>query len=107
MNFAYIIYLDMRIIELMIWRRGASGYNVQSKNFHVEAKPMLEDDKIMFCIEPAGLTTTMTGLTIIETGQTATRRDQTTALAGQTVTQAGPTARTQGQRLFDPGTETC
>jgi hypothetical protein len=75
MNFAYIIYLDMRIVELMIWQRGASGYNVQSKNFHVKAKLMLGGEEILLYIEPDGLTAMQ---------------------ATQTTTQASRTARTQG-----------
>jgi hypothetical protein len=68
---------------------GASGYNVQSKNFHVTAKPMLRSEGILLCTEPDGLTATPAGLT-------ATQTSQTTAQAGQTATQPGPTARTQG-----------
>jgi hypothetical protein len=62
---------------------------VQSKNFHVEAKPMLGDEEILLCIEPDGLTATTAGLTTTQTGQT-------TAQAGQIATQAGLTAGTQG-----------
>jgi hypothetical protein len=82
MSFAYIIYLDMRIVELMIWRRGASDYNVQSKNFHVKAKPVLEYNRIMLCTGPDGLTATTAGMTATQTGQTTTRRGQTAAQAG-------------------------
>jgi hypothetical protein len=59
----------------------ASGYNVQSKNFHVEAKPMLGSEEIMFYTEPEGLTATSAGLTATQTGQITT--------------QASPIARTQ------------
>jgi hypothetical protein len=51
--------------------QGASDYNVQKK-IHVEAKPMLEDEKIMLCTMPDSLT----------------------------ATQADPTARTQGSSDF-------
>jgi hypothetical protein len=53
--------------------QGASGYNVQSKNFHVKAKPVLEDERIMLYIEPDSLTTTTTGLTATQAGQTVGR----------------------------------
>jgi hypothetical protein len=56
--------------------QGASGYDVQSKNFHVEAKPMLRGEKILLYIEPDGLTATPAGLTAT---QTITRCGQTTA----------------------------
>jgi hypothetical protein len=80
--------------------QGASGYNVQSKNFHVEEKPMLGNEKILLCIEPDGLTAT-------QISQTATRRGQTIMQAGQTATQASSAIGKQGgQRLFDAGTET-
>jgi hypothetical protein len=76
--------------------QGASGYNVQNKNFHVEAKPMLGGEKNLLYTEPDGLTATPTGLTATPTGLTATRCNQTAARANQAATQAGPTARTQG-----------
>jgi hypothetical protein len=60
----------------------AFGYNVQSKNFHVEVKPMLKDGKIPLCTEPNSLTAT-------QTSQIATRHGLTTTQAGQTATQAG------------------
>jgi ribonuclease HI len=51
--------------------QGASGYNVRSKNFHVEAKPMLRSNKlILFCTEPDGPTTMPAGLTATQIGQT-------------------------------------
>jgi ribonuclease HI len=62
--------------------QGASGYNVRSKNFHVEAKSTLRSKVVLFCTEPGG--------------PTATQIDQTTVLADQTATQAGQTARIQG-----------
>jgi hypothetical protein len=43
---------------------------VQSKNFHVEAKPMLRDEKILLYTE--------------NDGRTATKHNQTTAQADQT-----------------------
>jgi ribonuclease HI len=52
--------------------QGAFGYNVHNKNFHVQVKPMLEDQKILFCTEPDGMTTTTASLTATHTGQTAT-----------------------------------
>jgi hypothetical protein len=55
---------------------------VQSKNFHVEAKSMLRDEKILLYTEPNGLT--------------ATQTSQTPTKCGQTAMQAGLTARTQG-----------
>jgi hypothetical protein len=36
---------------------------VQSKNFHVEAKPMLRDEKILLYTENDGLTAMPAGLT--------------------------------------------
>jgi hypothetical protein len=51
---------------------------VQSKNFHVEAKSMLRDEKILIYTEPDGLTATMAGLTTTQTGQTTTRHGETT-----------------------------
>jgi hypothetical protein len=57
MSFAYIIYLDMRIVELMIWHRGHVVIMCRT-NFHVEAKPMLGDEKIPLYIERGGLTAT-------------------------------------------------
>jgi ribonuclease HI len=68
--------------------QGASGYNVRSKNFHVEANSMLGSEAILFCIEPDGLTAMPVGLTTTQTGQT-------TAQDGQTATQASQTARVQ------------
>jgi hypothetical protein len=58
----------MRIVDLMIWHRGASCYNVQSKNFHVEAKLMLRDEKSLLCTEPDGFTAMTSGLTTTQTG---------------------------------------
>jgi hypothetical protein len=69
---------------------------VQSKNFHVEVKLMLEDEKNLLCTKPDDLAATTAGLTATQTDQTATRSGQTAAQADQTATQAGPTARTQG-----------
>jgi hypothetical protein len=69
---------------------------VHSKNFQVEAKPMLEDERIMLCLELDDLTATTADLTITQTGPTTNRRDQTTTQASQTITQAGPTTKTQG-----------
>jgi ribonuclease HI len=66
--------------------QGAFGYNVQSKNFHVEAKPMLEDERILLCTEYDAQTATTTGLTATQTGLTATRRGQNAVQAGQTAT---------------------
>jgi hypothetical protein len=66
---------------------------VQSKNFHVEAKPMLGGEKILVYIEPDGLTAMLAGLTATQTGQTTTRHSQTTAQASQTTTHIGPIAR--------------
>jgi hypothetical protein len=57
MSFAYIIYLDMRIVELMIWHRGHVVIMCRT-NFYVEAKPMLGDEKIPLYIERGGLTAT-------------------------------------------------
>jgi hypothetical protein len=48
--------------------QGAPCYNVQSKNFHVEAKSMLGSEEIMFHTEPNGLTTTQTGQTAVTAG---------------------------------------
>jgi hypothetical protein len=62
--------------------QGASDYNVQSKNFHVKAKPVLEYKRIMLRTGPDGLTATTAGMTATQTGQTTTRRGQTTAQAG-------------------------
>jgi hypothetical protein len=50
--------------------QGASGYNVQGKNFHVEAKPVLGCEEILLYTEPNGLTTTPVGLTTTQTDQT-------------------------------------
>jgi hypothetical protein len=69
--------------------QGASGYNVQCKNFHVEAKPMLEGKKNLLYTELDGPTATPAGLTATQTGQTTTS-------SGQTAAQAGSTAITQG-----------
>jgi hypothetical protein len=59
---------------------------VQSKNFHVEAKSMLGDEKILIYTEPDGLTATMAGLTTTQTGQTTTRHGETTMQVDQTTT---------------------
>jgi hypothetical protein len=69
---------------------------VHSKNFQVEAKPMLEDERIMLCLELDDLTATTADLTITQTGPTTNRCDQTTTQASQTITQVGPTTKTQG-----------
>jgi ribonuclease HI len=53
--------------------QGASGCNVQSKNFHVEAKPMLRGEKILLYTEPDSLTATPTSLTATQSGLTATQ----------------------------------
>jgi ribonuclease HI len=57
--------------------QGASGYNVRSKNFHVEANSMLGSEAILFCIEPDVLTAMPVGLTTAQDGQTATQASQT------------------------------
>jgi hypothetical protein len=54
--------------------QGASGYNVQSKIVHIEAKPMFKGEKILLYIEPDGLTAMPAGVTGTQVGQTATRR---------------------------------
>jgi hypothetical protein len=96
MSFAYIIYLDMRIVTLMIWHKGHLVIICKYKKFHVQAKPMLKDEKILLCTEPDGLTTTTAGLITTHTSQITTRRSQTTVQAGQSTTQASSTAGTQG-----------
>jgi hypothetical protein len=53
--------------------QGASGYNVQSKNFHVEAKPMLGREEILFRTEPDGSTATPASLTATQISQTPAR----------------------------------
>jgi ribonuclease HI len=53
--------------------QGASGYNVQDKNFHVQAKPVLGGEEILLYTEPDGLTATPSGLTATQTDQTITR----------------------------------
>jgi hypothetical protein len=70
MNFVYIIYLDMRIVELTIWHR-EHLVNVRSKNFHVEAKPMLGSKTILFRTKPDGPTGTPASQTATQVGQTA------------------------------------
>jgi hypothetical protein len=62
--------------------QGASSYNVQGKNFHVEVKLVLGGETILLYTEPNGLTATPAGLTATQ--------------IGQTTTQAGLTTRTQG-----------
>jgi hypothetical protein len=81
--------------------QGASGYNVQCKNFHVEAKPMLEGEKILLYTELDGPTTTPAGLTATQTGQTTTSSGQTAAQAGSTaITQGVVTLRSQNQNML-------
>jgi hypothetical protein len=43
--------------------RVASSYNVRSKNFHVEAKPMLKSKVVLLCIEVDGPTAMPAGST--------------------------------------------
>jgi hypothetical protein len=57
--------------------QGASGYNIQSKNFHVEAKSMLGSEATLCYTEPGGPTAMLVGLTAAQTGQTATQASQT------------------------------
>jgi ribonuclease HI len=62
--------------------QGASGYNVQRKNFHVKEKLMLGSKATLFCIEPDGPITTPAGQTTTQDGQTATQSDQTARVQG-------------------------
>jgi hypothetical protein len=55
---------------------------VQSKNFYVEAKSMLEDETNLLCTEPAGMTAMTVGLIATQTGQFTTRHGQTIAQFG-------------------------
>jgi hypothetical protein len=55
---------------------------VQSKNFYVEAKSMLEDEKNLLCTEPDGMTAMTAGLITTQTSQFATRHGQTIAQFG-------------------------